>query len=555
MIYIDGEYQERIQDEMLEHCNTELERKYSLVCASHVCQSNNTFEHGTTFHQVANYSCELGFTLIGTDLRVCLENGTWNESEPGCELIECGLPPSLPHGSFRLPSGTVYLSTTFQQFAIYLCDLGFTLIGTYQRACLEDGTWNETEPVCELVDCGLPPALQNGSYSLSSGTVYLSHVFYSCDIGFTLSGNATIICTHTGIWNDTMPKCTLVDCGPVTAPVNGSVVINGGTTFHQVANYSCELGFTLIGTDLRVCLENGTWNESEPGCELIECGLPPSLPHGSFRLPSGTVYLSTTFQQFAIYLCDLGFTLIGTYQRACLEDGTWNETEPVCELVDCGLPPALQNGSYSLSSGTVYLSHVFYSCDIGFTLSGNATIICSHTGLWNGTVPQCTLVDCGSVTAPVNGSVVLSGGTTYGEVANFTCDDGFVITGSDSIRCNASGLWNASTPTCSVQGVVKEKLKPLYIMPCLCNLDKTFAGLTQEEIIRQLIENTTINRKNTSAYIYKHICREDNRPVSVATGLFSACVFSALLAVIVCSDVKHFLRHLRNYGAMFDRSR
>ena len=60
--------------------------------------------------------------------------------------------------------------------------------------------------------------------------------------------------------------CVVTDCGPLTDPVNGHVHAPHGTTYKQVATYSCDLGFTLIGPVLRTCGVNREWTQETPQC-------------------------------------------------------------------------------------------------------------------------------------------------------------------------------------------------------------------------------------------------------------------------------------------------
>ena len=59
-------------------------------------------------------------------------------------------------------------------------------------------------------------------------------------------------------------------------------------------------------------------------------------------------------------------------------------------------------------------------------------------------------VDCGDPT-PANGTAVAFKGTTYGEVAYITCNEGFFLQGSTHILCNESGVWSSS-PSCLLIG-------------------------------------------------------------------------------------------------------
>ena len=57
--------------------------------------------------------------------------------------------------------------------------------------------------------------------------------------------------------------------------------------------------------------------------------------------------------------------------------------------VGCGDPGSPTNGQRSLSS-TTYNSVVTYTCDVGYTLQGSNSRTCQSSGLWSGSVPQCT---------------------------------------------------------------------------------------------------------------------------------------------------------------------
>lgn len=58
---------------------------------------------------------------------------------------------------------------------------------------------------------------------------------------------------------------TVADCGPLSDPSNGDVSL-GGTTEGEVANYSCEGGFVLVGAQSRTCQPDGQWSGTAPNC-------------------------------------------------------------------------------------------------------------------------------------------------------------------------------------------------------------------------------------------------------------------------------------------------
>ena len=56
-----------------------------------------------------------------------------------------------------------------------------------------------------------------------------------------------------------------VDCGSLSDPLNG-VVMTTGTTLSSDATYTCDNGYTRSGDQTRVCLASGDWSGSEPSC-------------------------------------------------------------------------------------------------------------------------------------------------------------------------------------------------------------------------------------------------------------------------------------------------
>ena len=58
-----------------------------------------------------------------------------------------------------------------------------------------------------------------------------------------------------------------VSCGQLDNPRNGSVDTSAGTSFGDVASYSCDVGYTLNGPAERTCQDNGQWSGSMPTCE------------------------------------------------------------------------------------------------------------------------------------------------------------------------------------------------------------------------------------------------------------------------------------------------
>ena len=56
------------------------------------------------------------------------------------------------------------------------------------------------------------------------------------------------------------------DCCSLPNPVNGQVEFNDARV-GSVANYSCNVGYTLNGTSTRTCEADGEWSGDPPTCD------------------------------------------------------------------------------------------------------------------------------------------------------------------------------------------------------------------------------------------------------------------------------------------------
>ena len=59
-----------------------------------------------------------------------------------------------------------------------------------------------------------------------------------------------------------------------------------------------------------------------------------------------------------------------------------------------------------------------------------------------------TVVDCGTLTNPVNGQVSHTAGTRFEQTATYSCDTGFNLVGDSTRTCQATRVWSGSAPTC-----------------------------------------------------------------------------------------------------------
>ena len=88
--------------------------------------------------------------------------------------------------------------------------------------------------------------------------------------------------------------CILPDCGPLYRPPNGFVDVSNGTAYGSVAVYTCDIGYTLIGQEIRTCRLSGCWSNESPTCRINGNTL-----NGKDRLE---VQLNTEVKNFVILI-------------------------------------------------------------------------------------------------------------------------------------------------------------------------------------------------------------------------------------------------------------
>ncbi|XP_052807627.1 sushi, von Willebrand factor type A, EGF and pentraxin domain-containing protein 1-like [Mya arenaria] len=384
-----------------------------------IANANVTVSDGTLLGASATVACNDGYTLNGQTQSVCLSTG-W-DPVASCDIIDC-FDVSIEHGTASLTTGTTYGGLAFIS-----CDFGYVMIGEIYTVCNADGNWSSI-PTC-LRDCGSPKP-ENGQSSTPTGTTLGEAATISCNEGYTVSGSIYIICNDAG-WNDTT-NCTIQECDD-PSPINGLASLPSGKTYDNTAVISCNDGYKLVGNELIVCIDGPKWSSS-PTC-VKDCG-DPSPMNGVATFNSGT-----TLNQTASVTCNTGYNLTGPDSLTCTSDG-W-DANVTCTIQDCG-QLSVPNGFVEAPGGTEYEKYAFVICNVGYQLAGSMFIICQNGPSWSD-IPTCDIKDCGDPT-PVNGSVSDST-TTYGANVTVTCDNGYDLSASAEITCQADGTWN-DIPTC-----------------------------------------------------------------------------------------------------------
>ena len=399
------------------------------------------------FSERVTYRCQSGYQLIGPSERICQANKTWSGIEPRCEPVECTQPPDFENGEV-LAVGLYY-----RNVSRYQCDAGYRLEGPETRECGADGKWTGNEPHCTKITCSQPPPVEFGS-PLGDQWDPGSEVRYVCDQGYQLSQLERVSCSETGNFTGDQPRCVEIEC-PKPQEIPYAHLEAPGIGLDDVAKYTCQRGFELVGSAELICTDNGTWSGRPPSCVRITC---PALDYVPNTLITSTGY---EFESQIEYECVSGFVLeSGNVRRECTAHGTWSGTSPVCIPVAVCPEPSVPHGFIASTTGDQSIEHhvvnvdrfvagiiVDLDCEEGFRLVGDRTITCLDNSTWSSSIPTCVRVSCPE--PQINNSVVRAPhGFLYGFPILIACEEGFELIGSSSLSCMSDGRWSTEFPEC-----------------------------------------------------------------------------------------------------------
>ncbi|KAM4642728.1 P-selectin-like isoform 2-T2 [Discoglossus pictus] len=410
----------------------------------------------SSFRSMCNFSCEPGFTLNGSSGIECTSSGQWSSPIPTCQAVSCT--------SLRVPSNGwmncshVHGDFQYNSSCSFTCAKGFVLRGSQSVLCQASGEWTDPAATCSAVPCMAPEppnhAQTNCSHPISLFS-YRSTCDYTCDSGFTLNGSKKIECTSTGKWDSSPPSCHAVSCTSLQAPSNGRINcshMHGDFHYNSSCSFHCAEGFVLNGSESVLCQTSEEWTDPTPTCAAVRCSslLEPNRGNMSCVHPFGSFSYNSTCK----FGCEKGFIMRETDRLHCEASGNWSTIAPTCEAVSCTSLRVPSNGWMNCShvhGDFRYNSSCSFTCANGFELSGSQSVLCQASGEWSDPVPRCAAIKCNSLLEPERGNMSCVhpfDSYSYNSTCVFGCTKGFILNGVEQLKCEASGTWSETAPVC-----------------------------------------------------------------------------------------------------------
>ncbi|XP_035188743.1 E-selectin-like isoform X3 [Oxyura jamaicensis] len=197
--------------------------------------------------------------------------------------------------------------------------------------------------------------------------------------------------------------------------------------------------------------------ECHPGFEGDDCRTAvqcPTLEPRGARMTCSHPFGDFRYNSTCDFGCPEGFERQGAGTLQCLASRRWSAETPTCAAVACPELVAPESGQVNCShphGASAFSSTCDFSCQEGFEVTGPERLWCTAGGTWSGPPPRCKAITCPVLSAPEHGEMNCShlhDNFSFGSECVFSCQPGFELTGPESRECTAMGTWTGDTPRC-----------------------------------------------------------------------------------------------------------
>ncbi|CAH1282118.1 unnamed protein product [Diabrotica balteata] len=414
---------------------------------------------GRSYGTIMRYECEPGYIRSGPPVILCMSNGTWSGDVPVCSRAKCPKFPEIQNGFITDISRDYY----YNDEARVQCYKGYKLIGNSILRCGENQIFNNP-PRCEDIN----ECISSQCDVASTECVNVPGSFHcKCRKGFESTQECRPV-GDLGLVNGGIPDDSITVSSSEPGYEKSMVRLNGagwcGNTIEGGSNWVLiDLKAPTVIRGFRtMAVQRLDGNIAFTSAVRIQYTDDLTDVFKDYRNPDGLA-VEFTIEKPTLSILNLPVPIeaqfikfkIQDYVGApCLKLEVMGCTRLECaDINEC----AVNNGGCQqkcVNSAGDYSCN----CNVGFELytqNGTASFYVenSENGNRDGDVYQidksCVPVMCPTLTSPENG-VILTTKDKYhfGDLVKFQCDFGYVMTGSTSLLCTSSGVWNGTVPEC-----------------------------------------------------------------------------------------------------------
>ncbi|XP_012662082.1 C4b-binding protein beta chain isoform X2 [Otolemur garnettii] len=165
-------------------------------------------------------------------------------------------------------------------------------------------------------------------------------------------------------------------------------------------------------------------------------------------------------QILGTYFCIKGYHLVGEKTLLCNATKEWSAPTTKCRLGHCP-DPVLVNGEFNYSGPANINDRITFTCNDHYILKGSNWSQCLEDHSWTPPFPICKSRDCGPPGNPPHGYFE-GNNFTFGSTITYHCEDGYRLVGTQEQHCT-DGDWSSELPLCEL---IQKAPKPAPLAEC-----------------------------------------------------------------------------------------
>eukprot|EP00057_Strongylocentrotus_purpuratus_P013765 XP_011668239.1 PREDICTED: sushi, von Willebrand factor type A, EGF and pentraxin domain-containing protein 1-like [Strongylocentrotus purpuratus] len=517
--------------------------------------------------------------LTKTAVWVCLEDGSWLGHKPICKDVECPSPPIAAYSELDPLLADTHIVN--QTISYRCSSSDYTLLGSNLSRCLQDGTWENDPPVCQrtcTINTNTKRYSDLTCYRRRRNRVWDSSLILCRNneeilatvkdaqtqeflVGFltTFNDNFWIGATEGRdwkwkksneyierfFWHEAFPVSDERDCialsyqsdtteftwNPKSPENNNGILCQYDKSCQNAGLDQSDMVLDYIGNCFQFLNVSQNYSDGDAEC----------TDRGGFLTEILDESTNDLLVKQALYLKETKFAgeniawWTGGYDdndslrswywvdktrmnyeewyegrpnsnsEECVEmrkefQYQWNDLScsdrirTLCQIgiPACGDPGEPLHGNRLPDDRTTYSvgATLHFTCQEGYTFSGESIIRCMNNGAWNHSRPSCEAVKCDDWPEEVAFASAMILGSVFQDIALYTCEDGYIPDNEPISFCQHTGNWSTPNFTCKA-------LSLCYSNPCVnggtctvngssftCTCPSSYTGPTCEEEIK-----------------------------------------------------------------------